>query len=401
MTRIGLEAGPLSQWLYAGMREAGLPVELLETRHVRDAFKAMPVKTDRNDARGIAQLMRLGWFRPVHCKSLPAQELRALLTARKLLQTKNHDVEMSLRGVLAWLWAEGRTDDAANLRGRVRELVEGHPTLLAVADALLVARATLGRAIGSKLEKRLSITGPRRHACRLLMSTPGVGAIVALTYVAAIDDPARFRSSKAVGAHFGLTPKKYQSGETDVTGRISKIGDGGVRTALYEAANVILTRPVKGSSLKSWAMRLANRAGMRKAKVALARKLAVVLHRMLADGTSFLADKARWPQPANERRIAGSGDPRHQPPGARSRRRDDGSGQADDISAAASRHCAFLDWPTDPHPTPSGGGRAPTPDRSKTPATGSWLRGIDQQGPVTEEMSLPSCRAAGGRGAPA
>jgi transposase len=95
-----------------------------------------------------------------------------------------------------------------------------------------------------------------------------------------------------VGAHFGLTPKKYQSGETDVTGRISKIGDGGVRTALYEAANVILTRPVKGSTLKSWGMRLAARAGMRKAKVALARKLAVVLHRMLADGTTFLADKA-------------------------------------------------------------------------------------------------------------
>jgi transposase len=124
------------------------------------------------------------------------------------------------------------------------------------------------------------------------MSTPGVGVLVALTYVAAIDDPTRFRSSKAVGAHFGLTPKKYQSGETDITGRISKIGDASVRTALYEAANVILTRPVKGSSLKSWAMRIAKRAGMSKAKVALARKLAVVLHRMLTDRTMFVADKA-------------------------------------------------------------------------------------------------------------
>ena len=100
LARIGLEAGPLSQWLYAGMRDAGLAVELLETRHVRDAFKAMPVKTDRKDARGIAQLMRLGWFRPVHCKSLPAQETRALLTARKLVQSKHHDIEMSLRGIL-------------------------------------------------------------------------------------------------------------------------------------------------------------------------------------------------------------------------------------------------------------------------------------------------------------
>jgi transposase len=124
------------------------------------------------------------------------------------------------------------------------------------------------------------------------MTTPGVGVIVALTYVAAVDDPGRFRSSKAVGAHFGLTPKRHQSGETDVTGRISKIGDAGVRTALYEAANVILTRPVRGSALKSWAARIANRAGMRKAKVALARKLAVVLHRMLADGTPFVAERA-------------------------------------------------------------------------------------------------------------
>lgn len=291
VSRIGLEAGPLSQWLYAGMREAGLPVELLETRHVRDAFKAMPVKTDRNDARGIAQLMRLGWFRPVHCKSLPAQELRAVLTARKLVQGKRHDIEMSLRGILRGFGLKVGPTTPRSFEGRVRQLVEGHPTLLAIADALLLARATLAEQLG-KLQKRLVSLARDDTRTRLLMSTPGVGVLVALTYVAAIDDPARFRSSKAAGAHFGLTPKKYQSGETDITGRISKIGDASVRTALYEAANVILTRPVKGSSLKSWAMRVAKRAGMRKAKVALARKLAVVLHRMLADGTQFAADKA-------------------------------------------------------------------------------------------------------------
>jgi transposase len=289
--RIGLEAGPLSQWLYAGMREAGLPVELLETRHVRDAFKAMPVKTDRNDARGIAQLIRLGWFRPVHCKSLPAQELRAVLTARKLVQGKRHDIEMSLRGILRGFGLKVGPTTTRSFEGRIRELVEGHPTLVTIADALLLARATLGEQLG-KLQKRLVLLARDDKRARLLMSTPGVGVLVALTYVAAIDDPARFRSSKAAGAHFGLTPKKYQSGETDVTGRISKIGDASVRTALYEAANVILTRPVKGSSLKSWAMRVAKRAGMRKAKVALARKLAVVLHRMLVDGTEFVAGRA-------------------------------------------------------------------------------------------------------------
>ena len=143
-----------------------------------------------------------------------------------------------------------------------------------------------------KLEKRLRSLAREDSRTRLLMTTPGVGTIVALTYAAAIDDPGRFRSSKAVGPHFGLIPAKFQSGKTNLTGRISNVGDGGVRTALYEAANVILTRPVKGSTLKSWGISLAARAGMRKAKVALARKLAVVMHRMLADGTSFLADKA-------------------------------------------------------------------------------------------------------------
>jgi transposase len=175
--------------------------------------------------------------------------------------------------------------------GRIRELVEGHPTLTVVAGALLAAREALGDQLRG-LEKRLRDQARADERARLLMTAPGVGVIVALTFAAAVDDPGRFRSSKAVGAHFGLAPRKYQSGETDVTGRISKTGDGGVRTALYEAANVILTRPVKGSALKSWAARLANRAGMRKAKVALARKLAVVLHRMLTDGKPFAAERA-------------------------------------------------------------------------------------------------------------
>jgi transposase len=289
LARVGLEAGPLSQWLYAAMREAHLPVELLETRHVRDAFKAMPVKTDRKDARGIAQLLRLGWFRPVHCKSLSAQETRALLTARKLLQGKYLDVEMSLRGVLRGFGLKVGRTTARSFAARIRELVEGQATLSIVAEALLAARETLGAQLRG-LEKRLRHQAREDERARLLMSVPGVGIVVALTFAAAVDEPSQFRSSKTVGAHFGLTPKRYQSGETDVTGRISKIGDAGVRTALYEAANIILTRPVKGSSLKSWAARIAKRAGMRKAKVALARKLAVVMHRMLVGGTPFTAE---------------------------------------------------------------------------------------------------------------
>jgi transposase len=290
LARIGLEAGPLSQWLYAGLREAGLAVELLETRHVHDAFKAMPVKTDRNDARGIAQLMRLGWFRPVHCKSIAAQETRALLTARKLVQTKLLDVENSLRGILRGFGLKVGRTTANSFAGRITELVAGHPSLAAIAAALLAVRATLICELGG-LEKRVRGLARSHAKARLLMTTPSVGPIVALTYASAIDDPARFKSSKAAGAHFGLTPKKYQSGETDIDGRISKIGDASVREALYQAAHVMLTKPVKGCTrLKSWAMRIARRAGLRKAKVALARKLAVVLHRMLADDQPFNPD---------------------------------------------------------------------------------------------------------------
>ena len=185
LTRIGLEAGPLSQWLYAALRQAGLAVELLETRHVRNALKTMPVKTDRNDARGIAQLMRLGWFRPVHCKSMEAQETRALLTARRLVKSKLHDVEMSLRGILRGFGLKVGRTGKTEFEARIRELVAGHPSLEAIAEPLLALRA------------------------RLLMTTPGVGAVISLTYASAIDDPARFKSSKIVGAFFGMTPTRY------------------------------------------------------------------------------------------------------------------------------------------------------------------------------------------------
>lgn len=290
MERIGLEAGPLSQWLHAAMSKAGFPLELLETRHVRAAFKTMPVKTDKKDARGIAQLMRLGWFRPVWCKSLPAQEVRAVLTARKLLQGKLHDVEMSIRGILRGFGLKVGATTPRTYEARVTALVEGHPTLEVIAQALLKARRVFADELRG-LERRVREMARHDERARRLMTTPGVGVLVALTFVSAIDQADRFRSSRVVGAHFGLTPKKYQSGETDRTGRISKIGDVGVRTALYEAANVILTHPVRGSDLKSWALGVAKRAGPRKAKVALARKLAVILHRMLQDQTDFIAHR--------------------------------------------------------------------------------------------------------------
>jgi transposase len=292
LERIGLEAGPLSQWLYAGLRQAGLAVELLETRQVRAVLATMPVKSDRNDARGIAQLIRMGWFRPVHCKSLGAQETRAVLTARKLVQSKLLDLENHLRGILRGFGLKVGKTTSRSFAGRIEELVANHGSLELVAALVLPAHAVLLAALKA-FDKQVRAMARADTKARLLMSAPAVGPIVALTYASAIDDPGRFTSSKRVGAHFGLTPKKYQSGQTDYTGRISKIGDAAVRTALYEAAHIMLIKPIKGcTALKSWAMRIARRSGMKKAKVALARKLAVILHRMLANATPFNAAMA-------------------------------------------------------------------------------------------------------------
>lgn len=293
MTRIGLEAGPLSQWLHSGLTAAGFAAVLLETRHVKAALSAMIVKTDRKDARGIAQLLRMGWYRPVHVKSPSAQEVRALLAARKLLQKKAIDVELSIRGLLRGFGLKMGKVSQGQFAARVEELVSGHATLQPVFAALLQARAGLRREFNTLHRRVLAIVRQDAVCRRVLMTAPGVGAVVALTFKTAVDDPRRFAKSKTVGAHFGLTPKKYQSGETDVNGAISRVGDAMVRAALYEAAHVMLTRNTAFSSLKRWALDIARRRGLRRAKVALARKLACVLHRMWVDGSVF-----RWRQPA-------------------------------------------------------------------------------------------------------
>jgi transposase len=286
LTRVGLEAGPLSQWLHAGLTAAGFEAVLLETRHVKAALSAMVVKTDRKDARGIAQLLRMGWYRPVHRKSPPAQEVRALLVGRKLLQAKLLDVELGIRGLLRGFGLKLGDVSKGRFAARVRELAVGQPTLERVVGPMLRARDALR---GEYLVLHRAVLAIVRGdaVCRRLMTVPGVGPLVAITYSSAVDDPARFRRSRVVGAHFGLTPKRYRSGETDVTGGISKAGDAMVRTALYEAANVMLTRAGRFSALKRWGLEVAKRRGMRRAKVALARKLATVLHRLWADGSEF------------------------------------------------------------------------------------------------------------------
>ena len=287
LKRIGLEAGPLSQWLFSALGEANLPVICVETRHMQAVLQAQINKTDRNDARGIAQMMRVGLYRPVHVKTLRSQKLRMLLTHRKLLQSKAIAVENDLRGTLRNFGLKVGMAGATKFEGRIKELIENLPDLAVLVEPLLIVRRVLREQIGV-LHRRLLAVVRNDEVCRRLMTTPGVGPVVALTYRATVDVPARFRKSKSVGAVFGLTSAKYQSGEIDRSGRISRCGDEMMRVMLYEAAQSML-RSKKWSWLKAWAMQIARRRGMKKAIVALARRLAVILHRIWVDGTEF-----RW-----------------------------------------------------------------------------------------------------------
>jgi transposase len=286
--QVGLEAGPLSQWLYSVLAEAGLPVICVETRHMRAVLKAQINKTDRNDARGIAQMMRVGLYRPVHVKTLRSQKLRMLLTHRKLLQSKAIAIENDLRGSLRNFGLKVGMVGTVKFEARIKELVENLPDLAELVEPLLIVRRVVREQLGI-LHRRLLAIVRDDDVCRRLMTVPGVGPVVALTYRVTVDVPARFRSSKAVGAVFGLTPAKYQSGENDRTGAISRCGDEMMRMMLYEAAQSMLVRAAKWSWLKAWAMKIARHRGMKRAIVALARRLAVIMHRIWVDGTDF-----RW-----------------------------------------------------------------------------------------------------------
>src|ERR1700740_1118481 len=289
--RIGLEAGPLSQWLFSALAEAGLPAVCVETRHMRAVLQAQINKNDRNDARGMAQMMRAGLYRPVHVKTLRSQKLRMLLTHRKLLQSKAIAIDNDLRGTLRNFGLKVGVVGKVRFEARIRELVENVPDLAELVEPLLVVRRAL-REQFVILHRRLLAIVRDDEVCRRLITTPGVGPGVALTYRASVDVPARFRKSKAVGAVFGLTCSKYQSGEIDRSGRISRCGDEMMPVMLYEAAQSML-RSTRWSWLKAWAMQIARRRGMKKAIVALARRLAVILHRIWVDGTEF-----RWTRKA-------------------------------------------------------------------------------------------------------
>lgn len=275
-TRVVFETGRMAPMLYHGLVELGVPVICIESRQAYQALKTLAThKTDRNDARGLAQL-----------KSLPAHAVRALIIARKKLVGQRVTLENQIRGLAVVFGVRlprglssafvdnviAMSDGIAGLSGAMRGLV-------AARDAVLGAIA----AIDADIKKLVRAS----DACRRLMTIPGVGPLTALAFTAAIDDPDRFRRSRDLGAYLGLVPRRYQSGEIDYVGGISKVGDRRVRTLLYEAANVMLMRYKGELKLKDWAFAIAARSTMRKARIAVARRLAIIMHAMLRNGTEF------------------------------------------------------------------------------------------------------------------
>lgn len=293
---IGIEACPLSEWLYGALSDAGVPVVCIETRHAQRFLSSRPNKTDRSDARGIAEMMRLGHFRPVHVKSRASQILRTTLRARHKFVEQLRSIELTVRGLLKVHGLKVGAVQWRTFAARVEALLAEAPELRLAIEPLLEARNAMRRQ-KIVLDRRLSVLAREDQVCRRLMTVPGVGPIVSLAFKATIDDPTRFKNAKAVGAHLGLTPRVYQSGELDVSGNISKCGDKLMRYALFEAANSHLRLSKKWSQVKAWGMKLAPRVGAKKACVAVARKLAIIMHRMWLDGADFRFGRPQTSEP--------------------------------------------------------------------------------------------------------
>ena len=287
---IGIETGPMTPWLVHELRGRRFDVVCLDARHARAALKMQINKTDQNDAEGLAQIMRTGWYRSVHVKSYEAHRVRALLGARAQLVGMTTRLSNHIRGVLKVFGLLPGAMRGLPFDHRVETLLADREDLVPIVQPMLVAWRGLREQIAA-FDKAVRALAKASPTCRLLMSVPGIGVVSVLSYVSTVEDPERFPRSRSVGAHMGLTPKQYQSGDIDRSGRISKCGDVLARTLMYEAAVVILTRVKRASRLKDWAQGIANRSGFGKARVALARKLSVILHSIWRSGEPF-----RWPE---------------------------------------------------------------------------------------------------------
>jgi transposase len=295
LVRVGMETGPLAVWLWNELHAKGLPVVCMDARHANAALKMRANKTDRNDAAGLAQIVRTGWFKQVRIKTRTSYEIRSLLAAREVLVRVRVKLENEIRGLLRTFGVLfGKA--AGGFAHRAHEIIAGEldasPPMRIVVETLMQARVAILDQV-KVLDRQVLAIARTNATARLFMSAPGVGAITALSVASAFDDAARFKRSSSAGAYLGLTPRRYESGEVSRNGRISKHGNKLTRKHLYEAATTLLTRTTRFSRLKAWGLRLAKVCGFKKARVAVARKLAVILHAMWKTNTTF-----RWSEAA-------------------------------------------------------------------------------------------------------
>ena len=287
--RVGIESMSFTPWLYEGMAKAGLPVICIEARHSSSVLKRRLNKTDRNDARGIAEIMRAGVYKAVHVKTVESRQAKLVLTARRHLSQKCRDIDNLIRATLLQAGFKIAAGRVYSFDQRADAMIRSEGVLRDVMDALLAAR----RAIASQVEalsQRVSDLAAQDTVCRNFMTVPGVGPITALAFRAAVDVPQRFARSRDVGVHLGLTPRSYRSGRIDRKGRISRCGDAQARAALYMAARSIMQARTRTTSLKTWGSGVIAARGYSKGVIAVARKLAVVLHRMWIAGEAFRSE---------------------------------------------------------------------------------------------------------------
>lgn len=280
------ETGPLSVWLFHALRAKGVPAVCIDARHAKAALDMARNKTDANDADGLAHLAEVGFFREVRVKGFDSMLTRTLVGARNQLTRMTTQLSNQIRGVMKTFGLIVPPGKGSKFERNVRNLLADRAELAAIVLPLLDAWLGIRTQV-AKLATQIISTARQNHDCRLLMSVPGIGAITATSFVSAIEDPANFKSSRSVGAWVGLTTRRYQSGEVDYDGHISRRGDRHLRWLLYEAASTILTRVSAESSLRRWGLGLRDRIGFKRAAVAVARKLAVIMHAMLKSGKAF------------------------------------------------------------------------------------------------------------------
>ncbi len=284
---VGFETGALSHYLTNGLREKGLDPICMDARALSPILNLKINKTDKNDARGIADALRTNMYTRVHCKPAESVEMSILLTSRRALVNQQTHLKNTVRGLLKNYGIRLGSIGAKKFSSTVTKYLEERAEIVILSiTALLSAFDHIISEIDRIDQKMLEIARQDKEV-QQLMSVPGIGPITALTYKTEIFDPKRFKNSKSVGAYIGMTPTQYSSGEVQRQGKVSRCGSSELRSLLMEAGIVILTRSKKWSKLKVWGLKIMKKKGLRKAALAVGRKLAVIMHRMLIEQKDF------------------------------------------------------------------------------------------------------------------